>query len=292
MSPVWINDKSMPSFYTFHKPQILIFSLLALLLFSCANSEKVVTAESLLDSARRLEKKDPQAALLALDSIHESFPRDIKSRRQADTIEWRIELAQAIVSLPHVDSMLRVDSARLEEMKVKFNYFPASDYQDIGTWEHRVFRTENNTHRNYLKPTVNDYGDIVLISFYVGHEAVHTSMTISIDGLARNSETADDVSSFIDNGVFHEFLSFNDNLENGLTAFVSDTEGEKATVTLNGENPHSYDMNSRDREAFRETHAMAVLLREIHDFALQQTKFSRQIELLNSRLNPIEIDHD
>ncbi|MCQ2343683.1 MAG: hypothetical protein MJ002_02025 [Paludibacteraceae bacterium] len=281
----------MPSFYTFHKLNILISLLLAFILSSCAGSGKTVTAEGLLDNARRLEKKDPQAALLTLDSIHESFPRDIKSRRQADTIEWRIELIQAITSLPHVDSMLRVDSAKLEKIKVNFNYSPASEYQDIGIWEHRVFRTENNTSRNYLKPTVNDNGDIVLISFYVGREAVHTTLTISIDGMERHTGVADDVSSFNDGGVFHEFLSFNDDLETGITAYITDTDGEKVTVMLRGENDYSYDMNSRDREAFGETMKLAVLLHEIHEFATQQTKFSRQIELLNQRLyNTVEHD--
>lgn len=279
----------MPSFYTFPKLQTLIFFVLAFFITSCTGSDKDVTAEDLLNNARKLEKQDPQAALLALDSIHETFPRDIKSRRQADTIEWRIELAQATISLPYVDSMLHVDSARLEGLKENFNYQPASDYQDIGTWEHRSFRTENNTHRNYLKPTVNDYGDIVLISFYVGREAVHTWMAISIDSMERHTGAADDVSSFNDGGTFHEFLSFNDNLEDGMTAYISDTEGEKVTVTLHGDSEHSYDINSRDRNAFRQTRELAVLLHEIHEFAIQQTKFSRQIELLNQRL---KVDHD
>lgn len=281
----------MSYLYTFPKIKTLISSVLAFILISCAGSGKAVTAEGLLENARRLEKKDPQAALLALDSIHETFPRDIKSRRQADTIEWRIELAQATVSLPYVDSMLRIDSARLESLKVNFNYIPASDYQDIGTWEHRVFRTENNTHRNYLKPTINDNGDIVLISFYVGREAAHTSLTISIDGMEKHSGTADDISSFNDNGAFHEFLSFNDDLQDGLTAYIADSDGEKITVELKGDNEYYYDMNSRDREAFGQTMKLAVLLREIHDFATQQTKFTRQIELLNQRLFN-EIEHD
>lgn len=279
------NANGMTSIYSYFKVRVLFSSVLTLALVSCLSSEKSVTAENLLDNARKLEKNDPQAALLTLDSIHETFPRDIKSRRLADTIEWRIELAQAIITLPHVDSMLRTDSARLEELKVNFNYSPISDYQDIGTWEHRYFRTENNTHRNYLKPTVNDNGDIVLISFYVGRESMHTSMTVSIDGMERQSDVADDISSFIDNGVFHEFLSFNDNLTNGMVAYIADTEGEEVIITLNGDNPYSYEMLDRDREAFRETMSLAVLLREIHDFATQQHKFSRQIDLLNQRLN-------
>lgn len=262
--------------------------LAAAALASCGANNKEVSAERLLSTARELEQTNPQAALLSLDSIHEIFPRDIPSRRQADTIEWRIELRQAHKALPGLDSMLRADSVRLADYTGNFAYRKDDNYQDIGLWEHKVFRTENNTHKCYLKPTVNDRGEVVLISFYVGRQCQHNGLTVTVDGYEKSVSNIEDVTSFNDGGQFHEFMSLNDDLNNGLTAFIAGANEESAVVALHGDDETTYKLTKRDIEAFRECHSLAVLLSEMNRFSMQITKFDRQINMLTRRIGEEE----
>lgn len=262
--------------------------LAAAALASCGANNKEVSAERLLSTARELEQTNPQAALLSLDSIHEIFPRDIPSRRQADTIEWRIELRQAHKALPGLDSMLRADSVRLADYTGNFAYRKDDNYQDIGLWEHKVFRTENNTHKCYLKPTVNDRGEVVLISFYVGRQCQHNGLTVTVDGYEKSVSNIEDVTSFNDGGQFHEFMSLNDDLNNGLTAFIAGANEESAVVALHGDDETTYKLTKRDIEAFRECHSLAVLLSEMNQFSMQITKFDRQINMLTRRIGEAE----
>lgn len=265
---------------------LTLISALAVLatLSSCGIGGREVTASRLLGSARELEEKNPQAALLTLDSIHEIFPRDIPARRQADTIEWRIELRQAHKALPDLDSLLREDSTKLADYTANFSYQKNDNYQDVGLWEHRAFRTENNTHKCYLKPTINDRGEIVLISFYVGRECSHTGFTVTADGLEKSVNNIEDVTSFADGGQYHEFMSISDDVNSGLTAFLADCSAQEVQVTLHGDVETTYRLTERDLTAFSESHRLAVLLAEMNRFDMQRVKFTRQINMLSRRI--------
>lgn len=258
---------------------VLIFSVL----YSCNAGKEEVTAEGLLAHAREIEKSDPQGALLALDSIHELFRREVKVRRAADTVMWRIQVAQAKQSLPFVEEGLEEMSGKIEACAKNFAYSKDERYQDLGVWEHKKFRTENNTARNYLKACVNDHGEITITSFYVGKECEHTAMVVSVGGFDKSFNDLEDVTSFSHLGEFHEFISVSDEVENGVTSFIANGEGE-AVVTLDGETKTTYKISEKDREAFKEVHELAVMLRDRYVLEQQQHKFTKQIEILGQRL--------
>lgn len=257
--------------------------LIVSMLYSCNAGKEEVTAEGLLAHAREIEKSNPQGALLALDSIHELFRREVKVRRAADTVMWRIQVTQAKQSLPYVEEGLEEMSSKIEECGKGFSYSRDERYQDLGVWEHKKFRTENNTARNYLKASVNDHGEITLTSFYTGKECEHTSITVSVGGFDKSFNDLEDVTSFSHLGEFHEFISVSDDVENGVTSFIANGEGE-AVVTLGGEKPTTYKISDKDREAFREVNELAVMLRDRYVLEQQKNKFTKQIEVLGQRL--------
>lgn len=253
--------------------------LAAVMFCSCGENEEL-TAEELLLRAKSVEKTDPQQALLTLDSIHECFPRNVKMRRAADTVMWHIELAQAMKSLPYVDSVISEKEKMLDEMSVRFAFSKDDLYQDLGVWEHRVFRTELNTSRNYLKPTVKENGEITMTSFYAGREETHDGIKVMVGEFSKQVTDIDGGTSFTDLGVFHEFLSITETTEDGLTKFIAEMEGESATVSLlaDGEGKVKYSVNSRDVAAIRETYEFAVLVRDLWNLRRDREKFKMQIE--------------
>jgi len=261
---------------------IIVNVLIIIIMSSCA-SEKASTPEQLLDKAKNMAAVDPQGALLVIDSLHELYPREIRSRRIADTLEWNIELNEALKNIPVLDSILHEDSVRLQGLISNFNYSKIDDYQDYGIYEHRRFMTENNTGRCYLKATINEIGELVLISFYSGKKMEHNGLTVIVDGLEKHVSETDNVSGFMDGGTYREFITINDNVENGITGLIASCEND-VTIRLEGENVHEYVMTKSDVQAFKETVEMAKLLQEMHLFNIQSAKFTNQIELLSTRL--------
>lgn len=262
---------------------IIIINMLAITIISSCDTESSSTSEQLLDRAKSIAEVDPQGALLAIDSLHELYPRDIRSRRIADTLEWQIEFNEAEKNLPVLDSILREDSTRLHELSKEFNYSKIDQYQDYGNYEHKRFLTENNTWRCHLKSTVNDLGEIVFISYYSGKKEEHTGFTILADGFEKSINDAENISGFMDGGTYREFITINDSIENGMISFITNSNGN-IMVRLNGENEHEYAMSTSDIEAFRETLELARLLQEINLYKMQTRKFSNKIELLSTRL--------
>lgn len=261
---------------------IIIKTLIIILISSCG-TEKASTPEQLLDRAKIMAEVDPQGALLTIDSLHELYPREIRSRRMADTIEWKIEYDEAIKNLPVLDSIISKDSLQLAELAKNFNYSKNEEYQDYGNYEHKRFRTENNTWRCYLKSTVNDLGDMVLISYYSGKKEEHNGFTVTAGEYEKSIRDAENVSGFMDGGTYREFITVNDSLENGMISFITSCD-DGITVRLNGEKEHEYTMGSSDVEAFRETMELARLLQEINLYKMQIRKFRSKIELLGTRL--------
>lgn len=262
---------------------MICINILTIIIISSCGSEKAISPEQLLDRAKSMAEDDPQGALLTIDSLHELYPREIRSRRMADTIEWQIEYNEAIKNLPVLDSIISNDSLRLAELVKNFNYSKDEEYQDYGNYEHKYFRTENNTWRCYLKSTVNDRGDVVLISYYSGKKEEHNGFTVMSGEYERSIRDAENVSGFMDGGTYREFITVNDSLENGMIGFITSSDGG-IVVRLNGEKEHEYTMGSNDIEAFRETMELAKLLQEINLYKMQIRKFRSKIELLGTRL--------
>lgn len=261
---------------------IWVNTLTIIFIASCG-TEKASTPEQLLERAKYMATMDPQGALLAIDSLHELYPKDIRSRRIADTIEWQIEFSEAEKNLPVLDSVLQNDSMRLQELSKQFYYSKIDQYQDFGTYEHRRFQTENNAGRCYIKPTVNDLGEIVLISYYSGRKEEHSGFTVIADGFEKSVRDSENISGFMDDGTYREFITISDSVDDGITGFIASSEGE-VSVRLSGEDEYEYKMSANDVAAFRETMKLAKLLQEMKLYHIQIRKFNRKIEQLGERL--------
>lgn len=262
---------------------MILVNILTIIIISSCGTEKASTPEQLLSRAKSMAEVDPQGALLAIDSLHELYPKEIRSRREADTLEWQIEYNEAVNNLPLLDSAIRNDSIRLDELTKNFRYSKIDEYQDYGNYEHKKFQTENNTWRCYLKTTINDLGEVVIISYYSGSKEEHVGFTVTAGEFEKSIHEAENVSGFMDGGSYREFITVNDSSENGMLEFIAGSDGD-IKVRLIGEKEHEYSMGINDVVAFKESLELAKLLQEMNLYKKQQTKFTKKMELLGSRL--------
>jgi len=257
-------------------------ALIIITILSCG-VEQASTPEQLLSRAKSMAEADPQGALLVIDSLHEMYPKEIRSRREADTLEWQIEYNEAIKNLPVLDSMMTIDSIRLAELSKNFRYSKIDEYQDYGSYEHKRFQTENNAGRCYLKPTINEIGEIIIISYYSGKKEEHNGFTVRVGEYEKSVVETENISGFMDGSTYREFITISDSIDNGITGFIATSE-ESVRVRLNGEKEHEYEMGMNDVNAFKETVELAKLLQEMNLYNIQIRKFTKMMNLLEERL--------
>ena len=84
-----------------------IIILAATILIACGNSDRQKADALYLRASKLYETKTYDEAKRLLDTIHTLYPRQVESRKRADTLLWRITLDEVERDIPIVDSTLR-----------------------------------------------------------------------------------------------------------------------------------------------------------------------------------------
>ena len=183
----------------------------------------------------------------------------------------------------------RIQSEYYEEISDEEFWDAAIEGVDIGEFEHRTLRTENNTGRCYLKPHTNERGDFLLTSYYVGTQASHSIIKVSIGDVYKETLPAEpsDINSYTDLGQFHETIILPTEKLNGIPQFIAENSGEKIRITLEGEKggSYSYYLNKTEKAIFLDTYRLSALLSEINGLNSQYNKASKKASYLKSKLD-------
>ncbi len=267
---------------------MLISVAMTALLASCGKSDVELAAEYYQKARKCYDEGHENAALLYIDTIHSSFPKAVSVRRMADTLTWIIELEQMARSLPYLDSVMSVRQTLVPESTKNFIFVKDERYQDIGEFEHRALRTENNTQRCYLKPYTNEHGDLLLASYYVGPKVSHNVVKVSIGDTYMETFPADpsDRNGYMDLDTYHETIIFPVEKVNGITKFIADNIEEKIKITLESESgsSYSYYLNKTEKNIFVDTYRLSVLLSDIHTINRQYNMASEKASYLKTKL--------
>lgn len=265
----------------------LLFLCTFVLLLSCSKKEENGATEY-IERINNIAISDEQQALNLIDTIHILFPRDVASRRCADTLKWQIEYRQSVRSLEYIDSMVAVCNEAIPQLVKPFKHTKNEKYQDIGTFEHNILRTENNTARCYLKPTTDEHGKLMLTSYYVGKKANHNQFSVTIDSLTVLSSVADDASiySFVDLDTFNETIIFDQELDRSVFKFIADNSDKRIKITLLGASQeYIYYLNSNEKRAITQTYELGVMLYDFMNYTNLQLNTSQKIENYKRKLN-------
>lgn len=265
----------------------LLLTVLAIM-GSCKPSAHEMALAEIEKTKQFITNNQDSIALEIIDSIHIKYRTDVDVRRLADTLRWDIEYRHAVTTLPQVDSALALLQERMPQLTKPFRFIKNDEYQSVGSFEHYKLRTENNTGRCYLKPSVDEQGKFSITSNYIGKKADHTVVRISVDSVSVETLVApsSNISQFVDVDTYHEIIVFDKELLNGIDAFIANNSESRIKVSLVGDGqPYHYYLTPTEREILAQSYELAIALADLNRLTDQQLRLSQKIELLKIRLN-------
>ena len=271
------------------KSNIFYILLITISLFASCKPSNHELALAEIEKIKQLiaENKD-SIALANIDSIHTHYRTDVAVRRMADTLRWDIEYRHAIITLPQIDSALNELQTRLPELTKPFRFIKNEEYQTIGAFEHRQLRTENNTSRCYLKPSIDEHGKFTLTSYYIGTKAQHTVVRATVDSLSVETLIApsSNISQFVDVDEYKEIIIYDNELLNNIHSFIADNQDNRIKISLLGDGqPYHYYLTPTERNILAQSYELSIALTDLNRLTDQQLRLSQKIELLKIRLN-------
>lgn len=271
------------------KSNIFYILLITISLFaSCKPSNHELALAEIEKIKQLIAENEDSIALINIDSIHIHYRTDVLVRRMADTLRWDIEYRHAVATLPTIDSTLAKLQEHIPQLIKPFRFIKNEEYQSIGSFEHYQLRTENNTSRCYLKPSINEQGAFTLTSYYIGPKAEHTYIRATIDSLSVETQIApsSNISQFTDINQYKEIIIFDNNLHNNIHSFIAINSDKRIKITLLGDKqPYHYYLTPTERNIIAQSYELSIALTELNRLTDQQLKLSQKIELLKIRLN-------
>jgi len=269
-------------------PVILIFVTLALFI-SCNSrrSEEKKADERLKHIEQLINENALNAAKIEIDSIHLLFPRLVDKRREAQALEDTIVRRESSRTLAYCDSILPVKQHEADSIQRNFRFEKDSNYQEVGNYVYKTQRTENNTNRTYLKTLVDGNADFYLISNYCGGKLEHSSVKVSANDFFANTDTIDTSNafnhSFIDGGTRWEAVTFKNEADKGVAAFITQYASMRIKVTLYGKKSYVYYLADNDKKAIVETYRLWVVKKDVAKLQEEIKKATIKIERIKAK---------
>jgi hypothetical protein len=255
---------------------------------SCGPSEQEL-ADSRLDYAKQLlaENRYNEAKIL-LDSLRENFPSLSEKINEGMKMLNRVELKEQIQSFAYYDSLLVLRSKEFEEIKRNFVYDPGPGKGYVGTYVHKKQQVANSFDRVFIKAIVTDNGDFYVSSRYKGADNInHKALKVYFDGLFAQSN---EVPLGIDNRRFDdgedqwEIINYKDQYDNGVAMFIANNADKNLKAVYLGSKPYYIVLESYDKEAVVQSHALSQLIKSIADLQKSIEMTQKRIEELRKNI--------
>lgn len=264
--------------------KLLQIIFLILFLTSCGNKEEKKAKEILSQAKQKFELMEYNSTKILLDSIHQTFPRIISIRRQADTLLWQIQKYEFSRNLLYVDTMIVDKEEELKSMVKEFDFQKDSAYQDFGNYVHKTMTISRNAERCFLQPYANEKGEFFVLSQFFGNFSVMQK---------RIQVLANDLFVESNEGVFNAFYNENDVCEslildeealNDLHNFIVDNAQDRIKVRLLGNRSYIYYLENLDKDAFVKTQSLSVVLADLYRLRKEKETATLKLEKLNKKL--------
>lgn len=269
------------------KLHYLLF-LLGLFIFSACNPRQAQErdADNRLKRVEKLiDQQNYNAAKLQIDSIHKLFPRLIDKRKIAAALQDTIVRRESARNLVYCDSILPIKLHVADSIQKKFRFEKDTVYQDAGNWVYKTQRTENNATRTYLKAYVNEKANLYLISNYCGPKIEQSAVKVSVGDIFVETAAVNTDSpiyfSFNDSGTHWETLTYKNEEDNGIVAFIAQNQTEKIKVTLKGKHDFIYWLDPLDKQAIAATYNLWLVRKDIAQLQNQIKQAQLKIERIN-----------
>lgn len=269
--------------------RISIICISITLFISCNSHEKQEkqAAERIKHVEQLISEKSYNTAKIEIDSIHFLFPRLVDKRRIASALEDTIVRLESARTLAYCDSILPTKQHEADSIQRNFRFEKNEKYQDFGNYVYKTQQTENNTNRIYLKAYIDENADFYLISNYCGGKIEHSSVEVSVNDLFAHTDTIDTSNasnhSFTDAGTRWEAVTFKNNADKGVSAFIAQYASMRIKVTLYGKKSYVYYLADSDKKAITETYHLWVVKKDVAKLQKEIKKATLKIERIKNR---------
>ena len=249
---------------TIMNSKYLILCLAISLLSACGPSDKEL-AKSLVENARSMVIDGQwRQARIVLDSVHNTYPREVTERRLAKALEDSIVYLESKSTKMYADTILPPLLEQVDALLKLFRYEKNDKYEDYGRYVHRLLETGSNTSRNFLQAYVRDDRQTIVKSYYYGAHAVNQQQ-VTLSAGEEETQFAGSNHSFEAEG-WHEIMSFEDAPALELLNFISSHMNERVRIQGQGENNYKtwvYYLNDKEKKALSDTYQLGWLMKDI-----------------------------
>ena len=263
--------------------------LLCVVFLNSCNSrakEEKNADEKLKNIEQLIVENQFDAALLQIDTVNILYPRLVAKRKIAAALKDTIIRRQSASILEYANSVLPQKLAELDSLQKEFKFEKDETYQEFGNFVYKSQITEQNISRNYLKCYVDENADLYIISNVVGTKLNQKSLKVSSGVLSSQTDTlnatTDNFHSFSNDGTYWETLTFKNEADSGITAFIASHKTERIKVDLIGTKKLSYYLSDQDKKAIAATYHFWILKKDVK-------KLQNDIEKATVRIGRIHL---
>ena len=268
--------------------RVFIILLTLTFLISCNSREKLEKqADIRLKHIEQLISQNSfNKAKIEIDSIHLLYPRLVNKRRIAAALSDTITRRESARSLAYFGKILPQKKHEADSIQRNFRFEKDKIYQEVGNYIYKTQQTESNASRIYLKTYVDENADFYLISNYCGAKLEHTTVEVTAGDLSAHTDTINtsdpNYHSFTDGGVRWEVLTFKNEADKGLAAFIAQYTAKQMKVILHGKRNYVYYLADADKKAITETYHLWIVKKDV-------AKLQREIKKATIKIEKIKL---
>lgn len=267
----------------------LVGGALMVLLTACQPSASECAEVLLQEADAAYQAGQLGKAIVLVDSLETTYRHEIDTRKKAHVLLDHIHLRQAERNQVYFDSLVTLQQPIVDELMVDFRLSSDTTYVSLKSYRHKNQVQWYYPHNNLLCD-VNERGEVSLISVYTGNPLDHHTVRVSSGDFFTETikVPVNDAAnySFKDEGTHWEYVTYNENTENGVLAFIHEQGDARLKVVLTGDKGrYVYYLEKSDKEALAAAYDFAQAMKSLYDVKKNARIAREKIDYLTHKLN-------
>lgn len=265
----------------------------AITLTACSSTEEKQASQLYQEAESAYQNEQYAYASALLDSIETHCKSAIEWRKAGHALNYQVQLAMQEDSLATADTMLLTITPIINEM-VKGNNFlyEKGEYDELGYYYVKGSDTKSNLGRSYVHATVNEYGNVSLISEYRGGAYInhtqlrfigsdHSEVVTANVPLEREGANY----HFKNQGLCHESVTYvNDSALAFVDMQVGDSKLKAELIYKDGTKTYPVQLTTKDRNDIALTYQLGKMLAAQLRFSQQSKVAGEKIKFLKAKI--------
>ena len=188
---------------------------------SCENSVEQPAKDVLAVVQSEYEAGNYNKAKALIDSIKSAHPKAYKTLREAEAMRRKVLLKEKERDVAYFEEELKELEARRDAMLSAFEYSKNAKYQDVGVYSLPSQAISANVFNNYLRATVNEYGEAFITSYYRGKRIGCKEVKVGCGDVYVTASSTIYSRGGKEYGVYVERRDFKHSDDGGLMDFIA-----------------------------------------------------------------------